>query len=177
MDSQFQQPTSRGDEGKFHARRIVFIVLVVLSIVGIGVMESSRQYALYYWLAMAPVFAGANLALTWHKAHEQDHSAGRHVRRQLLHWLTLVVGVLLVFLLQKAGRVDAGTGGLLAVLVLALSCLGAGIHFEWRMAVLGGILILTFAAGILVENYFWVLLLPAILGVALLLRGRGYDKV
>ena len=174
MDNQFDTPAAAQP---FRTRRIVFIALVALSVIGIGVMDFSKQFALWYWLCMAPIFAGTSLALTWKTAHQHDVTAGQHIRRQLLHWLVLVVGLLLVFLMQKYGNLDSGATGLLALLLLAMSCLYAGVHFEWRLGVLGGILTLTFVAGIFVENFFWVLLLPAIVGVVLMARGRGYDKV
>ena len=122
-------------------------------------------------------FAGASLALAWNTAHEKDATAGQHIRRQLLHWLVLVVALLLVFLMQNNQHLSPGTAGLMALLMLAVTCLLAGVHFEWRMAVLGGILTLTFIAGVFVESFFWVLLAPAIIGIVLLAKGRGYDKV
>lgn len=177
MDNQFDQPAAEQPRQQFHTRRIVFIALVALSVIGIGVMDFSQKFALWYWLAMAPIFAGASLAMTWKNAHQLDTTAGRHIQRQLLHWLVLVVALLLVFLMQKYNTLDPGSAGLMALLMLAMMCLLAGVHFEWRMAVLGGILTLTFIAGVFVESFFWILLVPALIGVVLLAKGRGYDKV
>lgn len=177
MDNQFDQPAATPTGKPFHTRRIVFITLVALSVVGIGVMNFSKEFAFWYWLCMAPVFAGTSLALTWKTAHQHDATAGLHIRRQVLHWLVLVVGLLLVFLMQKYGSLNPGSTGLLALLMLAMSCLSAGVHFEWRLGVLGGVLTLTFVAGVFVENFFWILLVPAIVAVVLLAKGRGYDKV
>jgi len=176
MDNQFDKPATPAKQA-FHTRRIVFIALVALSVIGIGVMNFSAEFALWYWLSMAPVFAGASLALTWKNAHEHDATAGSHIRRQMLHWLVLVVGLLLIFLMQKYGSLVPGTAGLMALLMLAMTCLLAGVHFEWRMAVLGTILTFTFIAGVFVESFFWILLVPAIIGVVLVAKGKGYDKV
>jgi hypothetical protein len=159
------------------ARRILFIFLLILSIGGIGIMEYSEKYALWYWLAMAPIFGGASLGLAWKTAHEKDATAGGHIRRQALHWLVLVVGLLLVFMMQRVEGMPPATGGLLAVLMLGVVTLLAGVHFEWRLAVLGTLLLLTFIAGVFVESFFWILLIPTVLSLALLLRGKGYDKV
>jgi len=177
MDNQFDQPVTDAPRQQFHTRRIVFIALVALSVIGIGVMDFSEKFALWYWLSMAPIFAGASLALTWKTAHQHDATAGRHIRRQLFHWLVLVVALLLVFLMQKYGTLAPGSAGLMALLMLAITCLLAGVHFEWRMAVLGGILTMTFIAGVFVESFFWILLVPAIIGIVLLAKGKGYDKV
>jgi hypothetical protein len=177
MENQFSQPAADTPRQQFHTRRIVFITLVILSVVGIGVMDYSEKFALWYWLSMAPIFAGASLALTWKTAHQKDATAAQHIRRQLFHWLVLVVALLLVFLMQRFGTLQPATSGLMALLMLAVTCLLAGVHFEWRMAVLGGILTLTFVAGVFVESFFWVLLIVAIVGIFLLVRGRGYDKV
>lgn len=177
MDNQFDQPVTDTPKQQFHTRRIVFIALVALSVIGIGVMDFSEKFALWYWLAMAPIFGGASLALTWKNAHEHDATAMGHIRRQLFHWMVLVVSLLLVFLMQKYGTLAPGSAGLMALLMLAMTCLLAGVHFEWRMAILGGILTMTFIAGVFVESFFWILLVPAIIGVVLLAKGKGYDKV
>ncbi len=177
MDNQFDQPATEKPPQQFHTRRIVFIALVALSVIGIGVMDFSEKFALWYWLSMAPIFAGASLALTWKTAHKLDATAGGHIRRQLFHWLVLVLSLLLVFLMERYGNLVPESAGLLALLMLAMTCLLAGVHFEWRMAVLGGILTLTFVAGVFVESFFWILLVPAIIGVVLLAKGQGYDKV
>jgi len=177
MDNQFEKSPTAAAPKQFHTRRIVFISLVALSVVGIGVMDFSASFALWYWLAMAPIFAGASLALAWNTAHEHDVSAGGHIRRQLLHWLVLVVALLLVFLMQNFEHLAPSSAGLVALLLLGVTCLFAGVHFEWRMAVLGTILMLTFVAGVFVESFFWVLLFPAVFGAVMLARGRGYDKV
>ncbi len=158
-------------------RRIVFLVLVFLSIGGIGIMDYSEKYALWYWLSMAPIFGAASLGLAWNTAYQQDASAWLHVRRQLFHWLTLVVSLLLLFLMQRFDHLAPDTGGLVALLLLGTTTVLAGVHFEWRMAVLGGILLLTFIAGVFVDTFFWVLLIPSLLSLVLLMRGHGYDKV
>ena len=177
MDNQFEKVSTPAAPKQFNTRRIVFILLVALSTVGIGVMDFSAKFALWYWLAMAPIFAGASLTLAWKTAHEHDSTAGHHIRRQLLHWLVLVVALLLVFLMQRYSQMAPASAGLISLLLLAVTCLLAGVHFEWRMAVLGGILILTFVAGVFVESFFWILLVPAIVGAVMLARGKGYDKV
>ena len=57
----------------------------------------------------------------------------------------------------------------MALLMLALACVLAGIHFDWRLAVVGGVLAATFAAAVLAADFFWAGLLVAVLGGALLL--------
>lgn len=176
MDNQYSQPAAAAGPQKFNTNRVVFIALVILSIIGIGVMDFDQNLALWYWMCMAPIFAGASLALSWKNAHQTDSSAGVHIRRQVLHWLVLVLALLLVFLMQHFERLVPATAGLVALLLLAVTCLLAGVHFQWRMAVLGGILILTFAAGVFVESFFWILLAPAIIAVVLIARGKGFSK-
>ncbi len=177
MNNQFDNSTVAASPKQFNTRRIVFIALVTLSIGGIGVMDFSAKFALWYWLAMAPIFAGASLTLAWKNAHEHDATAGGYIKRQILHWLVLVLALLLVFLMQRFQHLAPASAGLVALLLLGITCLQAGVHFEWRMAVLGGILTLTFIAGVFVESFFWILLIPAVIGAVLLARGHGYDKV
>ena len=42
---------------------IVFIVLIVLSIIGIGITDFSPADSYKYWVAMVPIFCGACLIL------------------------------------------------------------------------------------------------------------------
>ncbi len=44
---------------------IVIVVLIALSIIGIGITDFSPADSYKYWVAMVPVFCGACLILEW----------------------------------------------------------------------------------------------------------------
>jgi len=170
--------TSAIDDPKAHRNyplnRSVFIFLVVLSLGGVAIMDYSVKYGLWYWLAMAIVSGGTSTILAWRHAAEAGESAKGHFTRQACHWLTLIVGLLMVFFLQNAETLSPETSGLMALLMLALTTVLAGVHFHARLALLGGIQAATFVAAVLTEEFFWILLILILLAVMadILLRSR-----
>ena len=150
--------------------RVVFLVLVLLSIGGVAIMDFAERYALWYWLAMAPIFGGASVGLAWQRtARNSEESAAHFLRRQVLHWGVLVLAILLVFLQQSTEALTPATSGLFALLLLAVATLLAGVHFEWRMAILGAVLAVTFAAAALAEEFFWAILVMAVIAYVVIL--------
>ena len=103
--------------------------------------------------------------------HARDQSD--RVKKQALHWGTLLVGILLIFLMHGAKLFDRpSTPGLLALLLLALTAGLAGVHFNWRMAVVGLILAATFVAAVLAEEFFWILLIVAVIAAVVIFFSR-----
>lgn len=142
--------------------RGIFILLAVLSLVGVAIMNYSVKYGLWYWLAMSLVSGGVSIGLAWQSAAEAGETAGGHLKRQVLHWLTLVCGILLVFFMQKPLEMDPTVGGLVALLMLAMATTLAGVHFRPRMAILGAIQVLTFVTAVVTEQFFWILLVVVV---------------
>jgi hypothetical protein len=152
------------------ARDVSLIVLVLLAVAGIAVMDFTTEYGFWYWLIMVPVFGcvGVFLAARAHQA-DPDHRP-LLLRRQILHWAVAILGILITFLMLDQGSLDSRSAAELALLVLALSTVTAGVHFEWRLAVLGLILLVTLVLAVLVEHFFWLLLPLVIVAAALLWR-------
>lgn len=169
---------NRGGSRLLWIETALFLVLIALSIVGVGVADFSAQRALGYWLAMVPIFAAVNVYGGWSRAKRLDQATGWIIGKQLLHWLALALAIYVVHLLQEqggTGRLNNETAGLVALLALALTTLLAGIHFDWRFAVLGIVLgILVFLAAIL-EAYLWLAILIGLGGAALLLFLRHLE--
>jgi hypothetical protein len=49
------------------------------------------------------------------------------------------------------------------LLALALTTVLAGVHFDWRLLVLGGLLAAIAVCTAFVEEFFWMLMLPTLL--------------
>jgi len=151
----------------------IYSILVILSVGGVAIMDYSEKYGFWYWLAMAVVFGAVSIGLAWKSDRDTPGDQSSRVKKQALHWGTLVVGILLVFLMHSAGLFqDPSTPGLLALLLLSLTAALAGVHFNWRMAVVGLILAATFVAAVLVEEFFWVLLIVAIVAIIVISLSR-----
>ena len=153
-------------------RDVALIVLVSLAIGGIAVMDFTAEYGFWYWLIMVPIFGcvGIYLAARAHQA-DPDHRP-LLLRRQILHWAVAILGILITFLMLDSGTFDRSAAALVALLILSLSTILAGVHFEWRLSVLGLVLAATLAAAVLAEHFFWLLLPLAVVAVVLLLRRR-----
>jgi hypothetical protein len=151
---------------------IVIIVLIALSIIGIGITDFSPADSYKYWVAMVPIFCGACLILEWSRVRGKGYKWTTILRTQLLHWVGLLVAVRLVFEMLHKGRLDNENTGLVILLLLALSIFLAGIHLGWRLCLVGGFLGLALVAATYLEEYVWILVIIAavILAIVFLLK-------
>ncbi len=156
----------------FSAEQLILVALLALSLAGIAITDFSKGYGLWYWLAMVPIFAGASIFAGWSRARRKRRTVAGILWRQVLHWSALALAVYLVYLFAATGRVSNEDAGLIALLALALTTFLAGVHFDWRLLVLGALLGIAAACAALVEKFFWLLLVPAILAGALVVLWR-----
>ncbi len=155
------------------AEEIGFGAVLLLTLGGLAIADFSASRGLDYWLMMVPIFAAVSVYTGWKRASGQGQAVGWVMARQLLHWGALALAFYLIFLLERTGRLNREDAGLVAMLTLALTTLLAGVHFDWRLAVLGVLVGVAAACAALVEEFFWVLLIPAVLvGVAVILWQR-----
>jgi len=151
----------------------IYIILVVLSVAGVAIMDYSDKYGFWYWIAMGVIFGAVSIGMAWKNDRDTPGDQSDRVIKQAMHWGALIVGILLVFLMHKANLFDrTSTPGLLALLLLAMTAGLAGVHFNWRMGVVGLILAATFVAAVLAEEFFWILLIVAVVGVIVIFVSR-----
>ncbi len=153
-------------------RDAAIIVLVTLAVAGIAMMEFKPDYGFWYWLIMVPIFGGVSVFLAA-RSHQADPD--RHpllLRRQVLHWAVAIVGILVTFLLLDSMAISRGAAGLVALLVLSLSTMMAGVHFEWRVAVLGLIMGVTLVAAMYLQHFFLLLLPIVVIAVVMVVRKK-----
>jgi len=166
MDSASNNPTHQH-------QGLVYSILVILSVGGVAIMDYSDKYGIWYWLVMAIVFGAVSVGLAWKTDQDTPVDQSQRVKKQALHWGTLIVGILLIFLMHSASLFDRpSTPGLLALLLLALTAALAGVHFNWRMAVVGLIQAATFVAAVMTEEFFWILLIVAFIAVIVIFASR-----
>lgn len=158
----------------FRAEEIALGILAILSIAGIGVADFSSKDGLQYWFVMVPIFAAVSIFTGWSRARSQGETTFGILGRQALHWSALVLAIYLVYLLQQTGRLNRDDAGLVALLCLAITTFLAGVHFDWRLGVLGLVLGAAAACAALVEEFFWLLLIPALLAGAVVVLWRKY---
>jgi hypothetical protein len=146
---------------------IILLVLLTLSAVGIGITDFAPAKALWYWIAMAPVFGGVCVYLEWTRnTNRQGTAPFLIVRTQVIHWIGFLISVYLVFLLHSTGRLNDADAGLVALLTLAMATFFAGLHSDWRISLVGIVLGSAVAGAALVEEFFWMLLIPLVVAAA-----------
>ena len=153
-------------------RDIAIIVLVSLAVIGIAMMEFRPDWGHWYWLIMVPIFGCVSVFLAA-RAHGADPDRRPLLlRRQVLHWAVAIVGILITFVMLDAEAVTRSGAGVVALLVLSLSTMMAGVHFEWRLAVLGLILAVTLVAALYVQHFFLLLLPVVVAAIVVLVKRR-----
>ena len=158
----------------FGIYEIILVVLILLSIIGIGITDFSPADSHRYWFAMVPVFAGACLILEWSRARGKGLKWTTIVRTQLLLWLGLLLAVRLAYLLLHTGRLDNENIGLIILLLLALTTFFAGIHLGWRLFIVGIFLGIALIGAAYLEEFVWIFLIIAIVVVAIFLLWKYY---
>lgn len=153
---------------------IVLIILIMLSIIGVGITDFSPGGSHYYWLVMVPVFAAACLVIEWERSRGKGHKWTTVFGAQLLLWLGLLLAVQLVYFLLHTGRLDNENTGLIILLLLALTTFFAGINLDWRLLIVGIILGLSLIGAAYLETFFWLFFLIAIVVVAALLALKHF---
>jgi hypothetical protein len=143
---------------------IIFIILIVLSLIGVGITDISPKDSSWYWFAMVLIFGGTCMVTEWSRAQEKGYSWTSLFLTQVLHWGSLFVSVQIVFLLLDTGRLDNENTGLIILLMLGLVTFLAGIHIGWRFCLVGIFLGFAVLASAFLEQlkFMWVMLLIGI---------------
>jgi len=155
---------------------MAFIALLVLAIGGMAVADFSAQWGLSYWLVVIPLFGAVSVYSGWRRARAHGENVSTVLLRQLLHWGALILAMYLIFVLEGTGRLNREDAGLVALLALSLGTVLAGVHFDWRLAVLGVLLGLAATCAALIEEFFWVLLIPAIVAGAVVILWQRWKS-
>jgi MFS family permease len=152
---------------------LIYSILVILSVGGVAIMKYSDKYGFWYWLLMAVLFGAISIGLAWKSDQDTPGDQSGRVKKQALHWGMSILGILLVFMMHGANLFnEPATPGLLALLLLALTSALAGVHFNWRMALVGLILAATFVMAVLAEEFFWILLIVALVSIVVIFISR-----
>ena len=148
-------------------RELPFVVLLVLTILGVAYTSFSKKPLVLYWELLAPLIGVACVATGWRSAGAKAERS-RLVLTQTLHWLAFLV-VMNLLLLPSVQRVfTADSTGLAVFTLLALGTFTAGVHiFSWQICLLGLIMALCVPALAWVENSALLVGLAAVAALAL----------
>jgi len=154
--------------------RVVAVLLVLLAVAGVLVADFfPPERALRYWLVMVPVFGVLSMVMTGIRTSRDGDEVAPALLRQVLHWAALGAAIALLFYLQSVGRLPERDVSLLALMALALTTFLAGVHGDWRFAVVGLILGTGATVMALLEAYRLLVIIPiAVLAIVLVTRRR-----
>jgi hypothetical protein len=161
----------------FLLRELPYVVVLILTLVGVAYASFSRQSMVGYWEFLAPVIGLLCIILGW--PHAPDKAARwRLVWTQALHWAAFLVAMNLLLLSGVATLLSPDATGLTILTLLALGTFVAGVHIQaWQVCVLGAIMGLGVPAIAWIERSALLLLLLvaalALVGAALWWGARG----
>src|SRR5215468_6916273 len=161
-------------------RALIVGVLVLLVMVGLFLSNFAVNKALGYWELMFPVFGSA---CVWHElagGTAYVKPLWRILLRQFFHWMFPIVAVRVLFLQHARGEMSADSVALVVLVLLALTCFLAGIHFDNSFVWVSLVLVVAAIVGTEVETYLWLIavlgavaLALALLSIVLMRRRRG----
>jgi hypothetical protein len=161
----------------FLLRELPYVVVLILTLVGVAYASFSRQSMVSYWELLAPVIGLLCVVLGW--PHAPDQAARwRLIWTQALHWLAFLVAMNLLLLSGVASLLSPDATGLTILTLLALGTFVAGVHIgAWQICVLGMIMGLGVPAIAWIERSALLLLLVvvalSVVGAALWWSAHG----
>lgn len=177
-DDEFAAPRHIGLE------ETVFIILVILSLLGISITDFSPHDGYGYWIMMVFVFAGLSIFVSWLQSKASEDDIGAIVKSQTMHWLHTLIVVGAAFLLNKSGQLTDTGASLVILLILALTTMLDGYRIGWQFSLLGFFLAGCAIVVAYVEHFIWASSVLGLLVVAgtffwnyWLPKNSGFDDV
>ena len=155
---------------------LVGIVLLALGVIGFALMNYAPQRASWYWVVVLPAFAAIGIWHTWSSVNKDGKTDWKLIRRQIYHWVALFLAIKVLFVLIYTGNISGDGAGLMAMLLMALTCTLVGVNFDWVFILVGVVL----GAAVLIASWFheyvWLGLVALGLAVILLLTLQTLGK-
>ena len=157
----------------------LFIIMLVLALVGVGVTQVEHAGGKLYWLFLVLVYAGISVVRAWQRAKERGAPVWPMIRAQVFHWLGALVAINIVLYYESVDIASRGAAADYSLLILALSCYLAGVHFNWSYSLLGALLaVMAVGLGYLDQLSLYALVIPlAVLAVWIFVKRKGTDAV
>ncbi|MDD2760226.1 MAG: hypothetical protein PHH11_08015 [Methylomonas sp.] len=140
----------------FGIEQAIFILMLILSLLGIVVTDFSRHDGYGYWLFMVLVFGMLSILVSWLQSKRGEIEFGDIVKAQATHWLLTFLVVAAAFLVQKSGQLTETSASLVILLLLAMATMLDGSRIGWQFTLIG--LFLAACAIIIayVDAFIWI---------------------
>ena len=163
IDDNATESNSAGGGKHSHIRMWLFCSMLVLALVGMGLTMSTEKGGWEFWVGLLTFYGCVSVFWAWQRARRTGDPVWRMVRKQVYHWssVLLIFAILVVF--ERTEIISREAASDVALLVLAMACLLAGVHFEWTFLLIGIILtVMAISVGYLEQYVVWLIMLPSI---------------
>ncbi len=161
------RPLSRNRWTSFFLNLVPYLLLLILTIVGVAYTSLNKHPLVNYWEILA-VATGAVCVLSgWPHAPTRNDRV-RLVWTQVLHWAAFLVAMNFVLVSDVQQLLNSDATGLAILVLLALGTFVAGVHtLSWQTCALGGLMALSVPAIAWIEELALIILLAVIALVGL----------
>jgi len=149
---------------QYHLRTWVFCAMLVLALVGMALTMSLDHGGWEFWVFLLAFYGGVSVFWAWQRAKQKGEPVWKMVRAQVFHWSSVLLIYAILLMFERTEIINRQAASNVALLVLALACLLAGVHFEWTFLLVGIVLaIMVVAIGYLEQYVVWIIMLPVII--------------
>jgi len=171
-------PAAAAPRASLWLKELPFVLVLVLTIVGVAYMSFSRQPMFLYWEILAPLIGLVCVGAGWQGAGDRAARL-RLILTQALHWLAFVIVMNLMLLDAVQRSFNAASVSLAIFTLLTLGTFTAGVHvFSWQVCVLGLVMALGIPAIAWIENsaLLVVLVAGALLAIVAVLAWYWHER-
>jgi hypothetical protein len=143
--------------------------MLVLALGGMGMTQASKGGAWEYWLFVVVVYASLGLWGSARHAKQDGQPMWNRIAREIGHWAVLLGFMAVLLMLERREIIDRQAASDFALMLLALSCCLAGVHFDWQLMIVGVVLTVMLVAMATLEQYsivLWVVMTLVAIGAA-----------
>jgi hypothetical protein len=127
-------------EASFWLRELPYLIVLVLTLIGIGITTVSRAPPMGFWEFMALVLCIVVIASAW-AGTTGGKARFRLIVTQALHWTSFLIAMNLTLLPSVQRLLNPEATGVAVLLLLALGTITAGINFlSWQISFIGVVL-------------------------------------
>lgn len=139
----------------FNLEEAIFVLLVILSLLGIVITDFNQHDGYGYWTIMVVVFGLLAIFVSWLQAKTGDNAFGEIAKEQGLHWLHTLIVVGAASLIIKSGHMSEISASLVILLILGLATMLDGMRIGWQFTLVGFFLVISATIVAYVEKFIF----------------------
>ena len=136
--------------------------------IGFALTNYAPERASWFWVLVLPGFAAIAIWHTWKSVRTDGKTNWPVLRKQIYHWIAFFIAIKVMFVLIYTGNISGRGGGLVALLLMALTCTLVGVSFDWLFIFVGVLLGIAVLVAAWFQEYVWLVLLALGLAFAVL---------